>query len=172
MAKKTTAKKPTSKKTTTKKPSGKKPAPKKASTDKARKAAIKEIDERLSGDKQDHEVPSAKEVTNNARLAAHAAKRAPKAATTRKNATDAARANVVRDKRPSGLDLAAQALAKSKEPLGAKDLAERAIKLGWQTKGKTPEATLYSAITREIKAKGDTSRFVKTGKGLFAAQAK
>ena len=167
---KTTSKKTTSKKSTTKKSTAKKPAPKQASTEKARQAAIKEIDQRLEGGKQDHEVPSLKEVTNNARLAAHAAKGGPKAATTRKNAKDATRANVVRDKRPSGLDLAAQALAKSKEPLGAKDLAERAIKLGWQTNGKTPEATLYSAITREIKAKGTASRFAKAGKGLFAAQ--
>ncbi len=163
MAKKTTAKKSTTKKTTSKKATTKKaPAKKKP----ASKPTVK----------QDHEVPSAKEVTNNARLAAHAAKSAPKAATTRKNAEDATRANVgakvVRDKRPSGLDLAAKALAQSKEPLGAKDLAERVIKLGWQTKGKTPEATLYSAITREIKAKGNDSRFAKAGKGLFAARVK
>jgi len=171
MAKKTTAKKAATKKSTTKKATTKKP-----STEKARKAAIKQIDQRLAGGKQDHEVPSPKEVANNARLAAHAAKSAPKAARTRKPAKDAARANVgakvVRDKRPSGLDLAAKALTQSKEPLGAKALAEKAIAAGWQTKGKTPEATLYSAITREIKAKGDDSRFIKSGKGLFAARSK
>ena len=48
-------------------------------------------------------------------------------------------------------------------------LRQRAIALGWQTTGRTPEATLYSAITREIAAKGEASRFVKSGKGLFTA---
>jgi hypothetical protein len=33
--------------------------------------------------------------------------------------------------------------------------------------GATPAATLYSAILREIKAKGKESRFVKTERGKF-----
>jgi hypothetical protein len=34
--------------------------------------------------------------------------------------------------------------------------------------GKTPEQTLYSAIVREIKVKGENSRFKKTdARGLF-----
>ena len=36
--------------------------------------------------------------------------------------------------------------------------------------GKTPEQTLYSAIMREIKAKGDASRFVKDARGHFRAK--
>lgn len=164
MSTKTASKKTTSTKSTTKKP-----AIKKASTEKARKAAIKSIDDRLAGGKQDHEVPSAKEATNNARLAAHAATRAPKAASPRKPAKDAARANVVRHKRVSGLDLAAKVVADAKEPLSAKSIAERAIALGWHTTGRTPEATLYSAIIREIAAKGPASRFAKASRGLFTA---
>ena len=34
--------------------------------------------------------------------------------------------------------------------------------------GKTPEQTLYSAIIREIRDKGNASRFRKEGRGLFA----
>jgi hypothetical protein len=34
--------------------------------------------------------------------------------------------------------------------------------------GKTPHATLYSAILREL-AKGEASRFVKTDRGRFVA---
>lgn len=34
--------------------------------------------------------------------------------------------------------------------------------------GKTPWATLYSAITRELKNKGGDARFQKTDKGQFA----
>jgi len=146
MSSKTASKKTTSKKASTPKPVSKKPAP-----------------------KQDHEVPSPKETTNNARLTAPAAKAAPKAAAPRKNAKDAARANVAALKRPSALDLAARILAESKEPMTAKALAERVINAGWQTTGRTPEATLYSAFIREIANKGKDSRFVKAGKGLFTA---
>ena len=35
--------------------------------------------------------------------------------------------------------------------------------------GKTPAATLYSAILREINVKGKESRFKKTERGRFAA---
>jgi hypothetical protein len=36
--------------------------------------------------------------------------------------------------------------------------------------GKTPHATLYSAILREIATKGNDARFRKTDRGLFAAR--
>ncbi len=72
-------------------------------------------------------------------------------------------------KRVSGLDLAAKVLAEAGEPLNAKTIAERAIAAGWKTSGKTPEATLYAAIIREIAKKGADARFRKTDRGLFAA---
>jgi len=72
-------------------------------------------------------------------------------------------------KRVSGLDLAAKVLAEAGEPLNAKTIAERAIAAGWKTSGKTPEATLYAAIIREIAKKGKDARFVKHDRGLFAA---
>jgi len=75
-------------------------------------------------------------------------------------------------KRVSGLDLAAKVLAEAGEPLNAKTIAERAIAAGWKTSGKTPEATLYAAIIREIARKGSESRFRKTDRGLFAASGK
>jgi hypothetical protein len=37
--------------------------------------------------------------------------------------------------------------------------------------GKTPHATLYSAIIREIGLKGKESRFVKKDRGQFTAKA-
>ena len=155
------------KKSITKKATSTKPA-----TEKARKAAIAEIDTRLAGGRQDHEVPSPKETTNNARLAAHSGPNTAKATKPRKKPKDATHANVAAHKRPSGLDLAARILSESKEPLGAKSLAERAMAAGWNTSGRTPEATIYSAIIREIKAKGKASRFSKAGRGLFSAAAK
>jgi len=70
-------------------------------------------------------------------------------------------------KKLSGLDYAAQVLAKSKEPLAAKAITEQAIAAGWKTNGATPHATLYAAMIREIAKKGDESRFRKTDRGLF-----
>ena len=53
----------------------------------------------------------------------------------------------------SGLDAAAQILAKAKEPMGCKDIVEQAIANGlWSPGGKTPHATLYAAFLMEIDA--------------------
>ncbi len=47
-----------------------------------------------------------------------------------------------------------------------------AIKGYWSSPGgKTPDATLYSAILREIDTKGDEARFVKVGRGQFGRKA-
>jgi hypothetical protein len=73
-------------------------------------------------------------------------------------------------KKASLLDLAAEVLAKAGKPMGCKEIVEQVLKGGqWQTKGKTPAATLYSAIIREIATKGKASRFRKTDRGQFAA---
>jgi len=84
----------------------------------------------------------------------------------------AARATGERDakgaKRPSGLDAAAQILAEAGEPLSTGEMVKRMIEKGlWSTGGKTPAATIYSAILREINVKGDQSRFRKTERGRF-----
>ena len=70
----------------------------------------------------------------------------------------------------SGLDAAAKILADAKEPLDCKTIVERAFaqKL-WSSDGKTPGATIYSAILREIAKKGTASRFQKAARGKFAS---
>lgn len=69
----------------------------------------------------------------------------------------------------SGLDAAAKVLAEAGEPLGCQVIVERAIEKGyWKSGGKTPAATVYAAIIREIAKKGDASRFAKTARGTFA----
>ena len=74
-----------------------------------------------------------------------------------------------RAKRPSGLDAAAQVLGQVGKPMSCKAIVERMLAQGlWQTKGKTPSATIYAAIIRHIAAKGQASRFRKTGRGKFA----
>jgi hypothetical protein len=74
-------------------------------------------------------------------------------------------------KKVGALDAAAQVLAASKEPLNCKAMIEAMAKKGLWTSpgGKTPHATLYSAIIREIALKGKESRFVKKDRGQFAA---
>ena len=65
------------------------------------------------------------------------------------------------------LDAAATVLAKAREPMACKAIVEGAMALGWTTSGKTPHATLYAAMTREIATKGDDARFVKVDRGRF-----
>jgi hypothetical protein len=74
------------------------------------------------------------------------------------------------EKKPSALDAAARILAEEHRPMGCQEMiGAMAIKGYWTSPGgKTPAATLYSALLREIDTKGNASRFVKVGKGQFA----
>ncbi len=74
----------------------------------------------------------------------------------------------------SALAAAAKVLATADEPLNAKELIEAmAQKRLWKSPGgKTPHATLYSAIAREINTKGKKSRFKKAERGKFAVNSK
>lgn len=68
----------------------------------------------------------------------------------------------------SGLDAAAKVLADAREPLKTKEMVARMLAKGlWQTKGKTPAATIYAAIIREIATKGSEARFRKVERGKF-----
>ena len=121
----------------------------KKNTEQLRKQAVAEIDVRLNGDAK----PTNPRKGSKATKAANAPKKK-------------------KARKPSGLDLAAQVLAESKEPLNAKTIAERAIAAGWKTSGKTPHATLYAAMIREIATKGKTARFRKADRGQFASSGK
>ena len=74
-------------------------------------------------------------------------------------------------KKLSALDAAAQVLAASKEPMNTKEMidAMAAKKLWTSPGGKTPHATLYSAMIREVATKGKEARFKKVDRGHFAA---
>jgi hypothetical protein len=106
---------------------------------------------------QDHEVPSAKEVTNNARLEAHAK-------------TVIAKGKPPKPPHVSALNAAVLVLASAPaEGLSAKAMVEQMVaqKLWSSPKGKTPEASLYAAIIREIGRKGKAARFRKVDRGRF-----
>jgi len=181
MAKKTTSKKTTTKKTagmpastpTTKKAAAKKTTPNKSA---ANLKAIAAADQ-ANATKRDQRAASADGMTPSERAMAETEPtkrrgRKPESKTAADSAGGEAMTafrNVNAGKPRSGLDLAATVLADAGEPLNAKRIAERAIAAGWKTSGKTPHATLYSAMTREIQNKGDASRFRKIERGLFAA---
>jgi hypothetical protein len=70
----------------------------------------------------------------------------------------------------SGLDAAAIVLREASAPLNAQDLVGLMLERGlWKTGGKTPAATIYAAMIREIRSKGSASRFLKADRGRFAA---
>jgi len=72
-------------------------------------------------------------------------------------------------KKIGGLDAAAMILKAKGEPMTCKAIMDEILaKSMWKTNGKTPAATIYAAMLREIR-KGPQSRFRKTDRGLFAA---
>ena len=68
----------------------------------------------------------------------------------------------------SGLDAAAIVLREASGPLNAQDIVGQMLARGlWKTEGKTPAATIYAAMIREIRTKGSASRFFKADRGRF-----
>ncbi len=93
--------------------------------------------------------------------------RKSKGAKGEKNATRA-KTGAQKARKPSGLDAAVKVLQEAGEPLSCKQIVERALEKGyWQSEGRTPAATIYSAILREIQKKGDQARFRKAERGKF-----
>jgi hypothetical protein len=70
----------------------------------------------------------------------------------------------------SALTAAAKVLAETGQAMTCKDLIAAMAAKGYWTSpaGKTPEATLYAALVREIKVKKDQARFRKSGRGTFS----
>ena len=69
----------------------------------------------------------------------------------------------------SQLDAAVKVLGEASGSLTTKEMVEAMTAKNYWTSpgGKTPHATLYSAILRELQNKGDAARFVKTDRGHF-----
>ena len=70
----------------------------------------------------------------------------------------------------SALDAAARVLSESGQAMTCPELIAAMAARGYWTSpaGKTPQATLHAALTREIKTKKDQSRFRKTERGKFS----
>jgi len=73
-------------------------------------------------------------------------------------------------KKMSCLDAAAKLLTETGQPMTCQELIAAIAAKGYWTSpaGKTPQATLYAAILREIRTKKDHARFRKTLPGRFA----
>jgi hypothetical protein len=97
------------------------------------------------------------------------AKKAPVKATTATKAAAKKAPAKATEKKLSAIDAAAKVLGESKEPMNTKEMVEAmSAKKYWTSPGgKTPHATLYSAILREIQKKGDDARFRKVERGRF-----
>ena len=66
------------------------------------------------------------------------------------------------------LNSAIYVLEQAGEPLTCTQIMERILQQKlWTTTGRTPAATLYSAVIREIQRKGDDSRFALADRGMF-----
>jgi hypothetical protein len=77
-------------------------------------------------------------------------------------------------KKTSALDAAFRVLGEAGQPMTCPAMIEQMAAKGYWTSpgGATPAATLYSAILREINAKGKEARFVKTERGKFGLAKK
>lgn len=98
---------------------------------------------------------------------------ATKKKTTKKTAAPKAngKAKATAPKRISALDAAHAVLVKAGGAMASKELITAMADQGlWSSpKGKTPHATLYAALLREINAKGKDARFKKVERGQFEA---
>jgi hypothetical protein len=83
------------------------------------------------------------------------------------------KASVPKSKKLSALDAAAKVLVEAGQPMNTREMIDAMAAKGHWTSpgGKTPHATLHSAILREIGAKGKDARFAKTERGKFAITA-
>jgi hypothetical protein len=75
-----------------------------------------------------------------------------------------------KEKKTSALDAAAKVLGEKGEPMNCQEMIKAMSDKGYWTSpgGLTPHATLYSAVTREIKTKGKEARFKKAERGKFS----
>ncbi len=95
-----------------------------------------------------------------------------KRATSKKAPSKTAKTN--KPKKPAGkmsaLDAAVKVLAEARQAMTCREMIDAMAAKGYWTSpaGQTPHATLYSAIVRQIGAKGKDARFQKTERGKFA----
>ena len=72
-------------------------------------------------------------------------------------------------KKLSQIDAAVQVLRAAKKPMSCREMIDAMTAKGLWTSpnGKTPHATLYASILREMKVRNGDARFVKVERGQF-----
>jgi hypothetical protein len=155
---------------TTKKKSGSKAKATKGTVRRSRSLAVATPSEGASGLAEEHLSEGARRDLAAARAQAAAPDAALDADVA---AAKKARAGKKADKtkgerKPSLLTLAADVLREAGTPMDCKTMVEKVLAKGtWKTSGRTPQATLYSAVLRETQTKGDKARFRKVSRGQF-----
>ena len=78
-----------------------------------------------------------------------------------------------KEKKVSAIDAAVKVLGEAGQALTTQEMIEAMASKGYWSSpgGKTPAATLYSSILRELDVKGEQARFVKAAPGRFALRA-
>ena len=115
-------------------------------------------------------------VADAARLTPQAAKGAKTNAAAPKPTKRASGRNVAQKGAPRGegkhlglVDAAIQVMKAAGKPMNCQDVVKAILERKlWESAGKTPAATLYSSILREIVKNGADARFKKVERGQFA----
>jgi hypothetical protein len=78
-----------------------------------------------------------------------------------------------KEKKLSAIDAAVKVLGEAGQTMTTQEMIEVMASKGYWSSpgGKTPAATLYSSILRELEVKGEQARFVKAAPGRFALRA-
>ena len=97
-----------------------------------------------------------------------AAKKQPAPKTAKATTAKNPAATKTTDKKMSQIDAALAVLKKARKPMSCKEIVEAmaTAKLWTSPGGKTPDATLYAAILRDLR-KGTDARFKKAAPGRF-----
>jgi restriction system protein len=70
------------------------------------------------------------------------------------------------------LDAVESVLATAGTPLSYREIVDRILKTGlWQTRGKTPRATVNAQLAVDVKKHGPCSRFQRMGSGMYGLRA-
>jgi hypothetical protein len=115
------------------------------------------------------DMAKAKKTTKKSATKSTKAPKAAKQPTAAKTKVERKPAGDAKPKRVSALDAAAEVLRKAGKPMRSQEMIAAMAEQGLWTSpaGKTPHATLYAAILREIGDKGSEARFRKADRGLF-----
>jgi hypothetical protein len=136
-----------------------------AKSDKKKLAATTKADQE-NARLRDERAKASDGMTASERAMADSANKMP---VTTADAKKAGPKKAAKPKRISALDAAAEILKKAGKPMRSQEMIVAMAEQGlWESPaGKTPHATLYAAVLREIGAKGDKARFRKVDRGTF-----